>query len=228
LKCQTVEEYDELLKQCFEDVTKAVNASVKERAAGQPPKSLKIFGTGSGWFFSMDSLQVILLLNRFCDAVCKMVQHEVGLAKTIESSVSPWEAMLHPEFDGKLTFEISRCTALQRKYRMSRICELNQIRGKFKVLFILADLGNHPTTHLMAGEHIELKLDSAEVFVMCVADSARLENFVIRITLSQINKRSIWSQISGVVRLERCKNCRYNLKNQASLCLPSWLPPGCC
>ncbi len=36
LKCQTFEEYDELVKQCFEDVTEAVDNSVKGQTPSKP------------------------------------------------------------------------------------------------------------------------------------------------------------------------------------------------
>jgi hypothetical protein len=110
------------------------------------------------------------------DSVITMVKDELSV-KNRKPSVSPWDAVVSSTFPPEMVLSIARAYA--RTHKLGTRGSLREIQEDelFKVVYVSADIGAHPTAHLMTGEIIEMaKLHGAEVSVICVARPERLED----------------------------------------------------
>ena len=174
LACQSVQHVDSSLADCMADIHKAIASSLKLTGRKNKPDCERLWyhvgllfavgGPFMGAFFSDTDRQ--LLEN--------MLRHEVK-SKT-QPSIGPWEAeMLGLPPD--LILSVSRFYADKFKLKASPGALNDTDTGKRRILYVSADIGEHPTGHLMSGELMEMERSQrAEVFLLCVAKEDRLKD----------------------------------------------------
>ena len=170
LSCQTLEDFDRYLFECLDDVSKAITVSLTRKTIDEKYTTLwyhvgLLFAVGgpfSGVIFS----------DEFRQCVEKMLRHEVK-AKNIQSSIAPWEAE-SLGFPPDLILSIAKSYA--RRFKLSKSVTLDVTKDRQPIiLYVSADLGDHPTAHLMSAELIEMRSsERAEVWLLCVANLDRL------------------------------------------------------
>ncbi len=88
----------------------------------------------------------VILSDEFRQCVEKMLRHEVK-AKNIQSSIAPWEAE-SLGFPPDLILSVAKSYA--RRFNLSKSVTLDVTKDRQPIiLYVSADLGDHPTAHLM-------------------------------------------------------------------------------
>jgi predicted O-linked N-acetylglucosamine transferase (SPINDLY family) len=100
-----------------------------------------------------------------------MLRHEVKAR--FQSLIAPWEAESLGIPPG-IILSVARSYA--RKFKLRQFVTLDETNDRRRIiLFVSADLGDHPTAHLMSAELMEMrKSERAEVWLLCVATQDRL------------------------------------------------------
>jgi hypothetical protein len=176
LRCQTVEEYDDVLGKCLESVAGAVLSSLTQQNKNAEAKRTLWYHAGNTLVEAGNS--GLLLPESFTSAVAQMLEHEVkGPCKTQAQlpSISPWDGMilgLPPDLILQISVQYSRLLKLKNA------CPLRDYDGgDFVVAFISADLVDHSTAHIVTAELIEMSKMQQQgliLWVVCVAKPERI------------------------------------------------------
>jgi len=167
LNCQSVDDYDSSLFACLEDVKQAIDSSLKIKT-----DKFTILWYNVGLVFGEGGpFSGVCFPVEFRQCVEKMLKHE---ARSSQASIGAWEAEVLG-LPSDLVLAVARSYA--RPFNPKQTDTLNEPdEGRFRIVYVSADLGEHPTTHLMSAELTEMsKSPLAEVFVLCIAKPDRLE-----------------------------------------------------
>ena len=176
LVCQSVEDFDQSLSKCLQDVLTATENSLKSPNIDSSSETLWYY---VGLLFAVGGpFSGVVFPDQFRQSVEKMLIHETTPRKgkrpgSILSSISPWEAEMLG-LDPGLILTLARNHA--GKYKLKPFVARAEPHGRRPlILYVSADIGHHPTAHLMSGELKAMATSKrADVWLLCVAAPDRL------------------------------------------------------
>ena len=176
LVCQSVEDFDQSLSKCLQDVLTATENSLKSPNIDSSSETLWYY---VGLLFAVGGpFSGVVFPDQFRQSVEKMLIHETTPRKgkrpgSILSSISPWEAEMLG-LDPGLILTLARNHA--GKYKLKPFVARDEPHGRRPlILYVSADIGHHPTAHLMSGELKAMATSKrADVWLLCVAAPDRL------------------------------------------------------
>ena len=176
LVCQSVEDFDQSLSKCLQDVLTATENSLKSPNIDSSSETLWYY---VGLLFAVGGpFSGVVFPDQFRQSVEKMLIHETKPRKgkrpgSILSSISPWEAEMLG-LDPGLILTLARNHA--GKYKLKPFVARDEPHGRRPlILYVSADIGHHPTAHLMSGELKAMATSKrADVWLLCVAAPDRL------------------------------------------------------
>jgi len=179
LSCQRVEDFDRHFMGCLDDVRQATAISLK--AAKSKSSECQELWFHVGLLYAVGGpFSGVYFPDEFRQGVEAMLRHEVKQNRDIRASISPWDAVvvgLPPD----VILALARNYAGQFKLKNTLVESGAMMRPR--ILYISADMGQHPTAHLMSAELMEMKKAAAasgraEMFLMCVAKPDRLSKLM--------------------------------------------------